>query len=148
MAYLLDTNHCIYFLNGLEKRPERRKPEESEVIRNISLLPDPTGFFSEVTIGELYYGAARSRKKTESLEKIRLLKRVFEPVRVDEDVWQLFGETLAELHRGGTPLSDLDLLIACTAKARNFTLVTNDADFDVLPEGFVSRVNWAKPVDS
>ena len=48
MAYLLDTNHCIYFLNGLEKRPERRKPEESEVIRNISALPDPVGFFSEV----------------------------------------------------------------------------------------------------
>lgn len=69
MAFLLDTNHCIYFINGLEKRPERRKPEETHVIRNILSLSEPTVFFSEATLGELYYGVARSKKRSRDLRK-------------------------------------------------------------------------------
>lgn len=148
MAYLLDTNHCIYLINGLEKRPERRKPEETNVIRSILSLTDPKVYFSEATLGELYFGVARSEKKAQGLEKIAFLKRLFEPIRVDEGIWRQFGETLSELRRAGTPLSDRDLLIACTAKVRNHTLVTNDSDFDLLPDGFVTCGNWAKPMNS
>jgi len=53
MAYLLDTNHCIYFLNGLEKPIQKRKPQETSVIQKIASLPDPVIFFSEATLGEL-----------------------------------------------------------------------------------------------
>lgn len=67
---------------------------------------------------------------------------------MDEAIWRVFGETLVDLHRAGTPLSDRDLLIACTAKVRNYTLVTNDNDFDLLPDGFILRVNWTKPVST
>jgi hypothetical protein len=69
MAYLLDTNHCIYFINGLEKRPEKRKPEETNVIRNILSLTDPKVYFSEATLGELYFGVARSEKKLRDLRR-------------------------------------------------------------------------------
>lgn len=41
------------------------------------------GYFSEVTLGELYYGAERSQKKAEQWEKIVFLKRLFEPVEVE-----------------------------------------------------------------
>ncbi len=145
MTYLLDTNHCIYFINGLEKPPQRRKKAEELVMQHVRAISDPIIFFSEATLGEMYYGAQRSNKKTENLEKIAFLKKIFEPVEVDETVWKVFGETLALLHQAGTPLSDRDLLIACTAKVHNHVLVTNDSDFKVLPEDFLICENWAIP---
>ena len=62
---------------------------------------------------------------------------------VTEDVWKLFGETLAELHNQGKPIADRDLLIACTAKVYDLILVTNDKNLDNLPESF-QKVNWVK----
>jgi predicted nucleic acid-binding protein len=143
MTYLLDTNHCIYFINGLEKPLQRRKQAEQQVIQHVRAVSEPVIFFSEATLGEMYYGAQRSNKKTESLEKIAFLKKMFEPLEVNETVWKMFGETLALLHQAGTPLSDRDLLIASTAKVHNHILVTNDTDFKVLPEDFLKCENWA-----
>jgi len=68
---------------------------------------------------------------------------IFEGIQVEEAVWKKFGETLAFLHKLGTPISDRDLLIASTAMVFDCTLVTNDNDFSVLPDDFVSVDNWA-----
>jgi predicted nucleic acid-binding protein len=35
MPYLLDTNHCIYFLNGLEKALEKRSVREQQVLTQV-----------------------------------------------------------------------------------------------------------------
>lgn len=146
MAFLLDTNHCIYFLNGLEKSPEKRSAREQRVIDRILAVPDPQIFFSEATLGELYYGVARSQRQAENREKGEFLKRVFTSIPVTEPIWRRFGETLAALRQAGTPISERDLLIACTARVHHHVLVTNDADFKLLPASFIECADWTMPV--
>jgi len=124
MPYLLDTNHCIYFLNGLEKMLEKRSAREQQVITHVLACTDAVIYFSEATLGKLYYGVARSKRQAENLEKIVFLKRIFSALPINEQIWRLFGETLALLKERGTPISERDLLIACTAKAYQCHLVT------------------------
>jgi len=39
-GYLLDTNHCIYLVNGLEKKPQKRTEPEKVVIDKLESLQD------------------------------------------------------------------------------------------------------------
>ncbi len=140
MAWLLDTNHCIYLMNGLDRQESLRSEPEKKIIRTAR----KTGmelFMSEATLGELYFGAANSGRPEYNFKRIYLLKQAVIPVCTDEDVWELFGRTKALFRKQGKSLADLDLLIACTAKVNDLVLVTNDADFNVLPEDF-QRENW------
>ncbi len=116
---------------------------EQSVIHTLESLPKLALYFSEVTLGELYYGVARSSRKVANHKKLVLLKQLLKPLPITEEVWKLFGETLAYLHKQGKPIADRDLLIACTAKVHEVILVTNDHDFDNLPESF-SKINWVK----
>lgn len=144
MPYLLDTNHCAYILNGLNKQPSKRKPEEVQAIRRFEALLEESTFMSEVTLGEFFFGTNLSPRKAELEERIEIFARAVVPVPVDRSCWLLFGETKAELQRRGTPIQDLDLLIACTARRYDLVLVSNDSAFRNLPESF--RVeNWADP---
>jgi len=101
--------------------------------------------FSDATLGELYYGVARSQRKEQNKKKLEFLKKRLYPLPVTEEVWELFGETLADLHNQGRPIADRDLLIACTAKVYELIWVTNDKNFDNLPKSF-KKVNWVKMV--
>jgi len=140
--YLLDTNHCIYLINGLDKRTSRQSDVEQKVIKKIRSVQSEI-FMSEVTLGELYFGAANSQRKEYNLKRIELFKQVMIPIAVDEDIWRLFGETKAMLRKNGKSIADMDLIIACTSRVFDFVLVTNDKDFDVLPDDFL-KANWAE----
>ena len=140
-GYLLDTNHCIYLINGLEKPPQKRSQPEKAVIDKLKSLQNIPLYFSEVTLGELHYGIARSQRKEQNQKKLEYLKKLLYPLPVIENVWELFGETLGYLHEQGKPIADRDLLIACTAKIYDLILVTNDKNFNNLPESF-KKVNW------
>jgi tRNA(fMet)-specific endonuclease VapC len=143
-GYLLDTNHCIHLINGLAKPPQKRSPQELAVINQLELLQDSIPvYYSEVTLGELYYGVARSQRKEQNRQKLESLKKLLYSLFVTEEVWEMFGKTLAYLHNQGRPIADRDLLIACTAKVYDLVLVTSDKDFDNLPESF-KKVNWVK----
>jgi predicted nucleic acid-binding protein len=139
MPFLFDTNHCIYLLNGLEKKAAFRSDQERNVIKNVRSLEDEI-YISEVTLGELFYGAFGSQRKDHNLKRIEILKDIVLPVPVDETVWELFGETKANLKSQGKTLTDFDLLIGCTALAYGFVLVTNDAHFELLD---APKENWA-----
>ncbi len=140
-GYLLDTNHCIYLINGLEKPLQKRSLLEKAVVETLEIFPDVPLYFSEVTLGELYYGIARSQRKEQNQRKLAFLKKLLYPLPVTEEVWKWFGKTLANLHSQGSAIADRDLLIACTAKVYDLILVTNDKNFDNLPNSF-QKVNW------
>ncbi|WP_207688515.1 PIN domain-containing protein [Desulfonema limicola] len=140
--YLLDTNHCIYVINGIDKKTSRKTETEHKVIKKIKTIQSEI-FISEVTLGELYFGAANSNRKEYNLKRIELFKQIIMPVTIDEDIWRLFGETKAMLRKRGKSIADMDLLIACTSRIFGFILVTNDKDFDVLPDDFLKE-NWAE----
>ncbi|MCH8157286.1 MAG: type II toxin-antitoxin system VapC family toxin, partial [Nitrospinae bacterium] len=71
MRYLLDTNHCVYLMNGLEKKPAVRSKEEQQVIEAVERLGDDPLYMAPATLGELYYGAACSQRKKQNMDKIK-----------------------------------------------------------------------------
>lgn len=144
MPFLLDTNHCIYLINGLGKAPASRTAAEANTIQAVRFVTEEI-YLSEVTLGELYFGAVFSKRPTENQERIKVLKQALRALPVTEDVWQLFGSTKAALRQIGRSLADLDLLIACTAQVAGLILITNDADFANLPADF-PQSNWAVPI--
>ena len=142
MPYLLDTNHCIYLINGLEKTTELRSKKEVNVIKTIRELDDYESLYiSEVTIGELYYGAFCSIKREQNLEKIQRLKLIVTPININEKTWEIFGETKSHLRQSGKLITDFDILIACTASQYDLVLVTNDKDFEAL-QNYIKMTDW------
>ena len=114
MIYLLDTNICIYYLNGKYGLRDRINKAGFE---NFSI--------SEITLAELYYGAENSEEIEKNITvvnnftgKISILP-IFGAIRI-------YAKEKARLKKKGTMISDFDLLIGSTAIANNFTLVTRN----------------------
>lgn len=141
MPYLLDTNHCSYLMNGLDKAPDRRKPEEINTIKKFQAITD-TVYMSETSLGELVFGAELSPHATKIYARINNFKAIVVPVVVDEMCWELYGKTKAKLKQTGKLISDMDLLIACVALRYGAILVSNDGGLKNLPAGFQVE-NWS-----
>ena len=126
MAYLFDTNHCIYLKNGSEKQANKRKGPEQKVCQAFAAFRGGDELFmSAVTFGELCFGAAKSTNPEKNKDRVERLRTVVRFLPVTEEIWQEFGVKKAELQRVGRSLSDFDLLIACTAHVHGLTLVTH-----------------------
>jgi len=128
--YLLDTDIIIYSLNGNE-----------QVIKNISRHRNDPKAISVITYGELIYGAQKSVRKINNLAKVHSLKEIFPVIDISSSVMDTFGELKVNLELQGNIIDDFDLLIASTAIAYGYTLVTNNekhfkriSDLDI--------VNW------
>ena len=67
MKYLLDTNTCIHYLNGTSEKIRMHFAEKSP--NEISLC--------SIVKAELYYGALKSKKVEENLERLKLF---FQPL--------------------------------------------------------------------
>jgi tRNA(fMet)-specific endonuclease VapC len=75
---------------------------------------------------ELYYGAYKSRKIVPNLARIRAIENAFEVIVISREAAETFGELKATLEKQGTPLDDLDLILAACALTHHCTLVTNN----------------------
>lgn len=142
MPYLLDTNHCSYLMNGLNKQPERRKKEESNTIKVFESLTTETLYMSEVSLGELLYGAEISVNPPRIRQRITDFRRIVVPAFIDEACWEIFARNKAVLEKKGVCPEDFDLLIACIAQRYGAILVSNDSVFKNLPDSFQVE-NWA-----
>ena len=132
LCYLLDTDTCIYLLNG-EQRVKARVAQVGVEAIAVAI----------VTKGELYFGAYNSSQIDSNLERIRefFTEPGPEILPVDDQVMDCFGKTKAELRRKGQPIGDIDLLIAGVAISRNLKLVTNNTKhFQRVPG--ISLENW------
>lgn len=141
MPYLLDTNHCSYLMNGLDKASHRRKPEEVNTINHFQATKD-TVYMAEVSLGELVAGAELSLHAAKIYTRITNFRSCVVPAPIDDLCWELYGKTKAALRKNGKVITDLDLLIACAASRYGSILVSNDNAFAHLPAGFLVE-NWA-----
>ena len=116
MKYLLDTNICIYSLN-------RRPPE---VLERLGQVGPAAVAISVVTLLELRHGAEKSQEPAKSHRKLDLFLRPMPILDFDQPAAELGGRVRAELDRRGTPVGDLDSLIAAHALSRGLVLVTNN----------------------
>jgi tRNA(fMet)-specific endonuclease VapC len=114
--FLLDTNACIRILNNsspnLVAELHRHNPED------ISLCA--------VTKAELLYGAQRSARPAQNQRLLEEFWAPFTSAPFDDRCALHYGEIRAQLERQGTPIGPNDLLIAATAVANGFALVTHN----------------------
>jgi len=120
---VLDTDHCIFFIRG-----------RKEVVAAFENHANDEPAISIITVGELYFGAMRSLRPTENLERCREFIRRVSVLPLDDQIMLRFAETKAELVARNQIIEDFDLLIAATTLTFDVVLVThNRAHFDRVP---------------
>lgn len=115
--YVLDTNTLIYFFKG-----------QGQVAQNLANVSAQEISVPTIVLFELQVGIAKSTspaKRTQQLQQ--LLSRV-NLVSFDQDAALAAAKIRAELEQKGTPIGQIDVLIAGTAKALQATLVTHNVN--------------------
>ena len=129
--YLIDTNICIYLINGTN--PSLRKRIESFDPFRISV--------SAITVAELEYGAAKSKFTDINRTTLHKFLSAFEILPFDDRDAVAFGAIRAFLEQNGTPIGGYDMQIAAQGLARGLTVVTNNVrEFERVPSLQVG--NW------
>jgi tRNA(fMet)-specific endonuclease VapC len=115
MNYLIDTDIIIYSLKG-DRTVTGAFQDRSNDPKSISVI----------TYGELVYGARKSRQEEQNMARVRRIAEIFPVIGVSPVIIETFGSLKATLEKNGTPVADLDLIIAATALSHGLTLVTNN----------------------
>jgi tRNA(fMet)-specific endonuclease VapC len=128
VSYLLDTNAVIALLK--DEPAIFRKRLRRAVSRGAAIA------VSSIVLYELWYGVARSARRRENAERLRVfLSGGIEVNAFDEEDAKTAGELRATLEGAGTPIGPYDLLIAAQALRTGATLVTaNVAEFTRVPD--------------
>jgi tRNA(fMet)-specific endonuclease VapC len=116
VIYVLDTDICIYFLNGTY--PSISKEISTHTLEDIAI--------TSVSVAELYYGAHHSARKTSNLEILEEFLQMVQILPFDRTCAEHFGELKEILHRDGKMLGPYDLLIASIVHSQRHTLVTHN----------------------
>jgi tRNA(fMet)-specific endonuclease VapC len=131
--YLLDTNTAGYIVSG-------RSPSVRNRLRES--LAGSVVAVSAITEAEIYYGL---ELKPEASRLRAAVEKLFEAIEVrawDSTAARAYGRLRALLKAAGTPLEELDLLIAAHALALGAVLVSHDQAFHNVA-AFVTVVDWA-----
>ena len=118
MIYLLDTNILIYLI----------KNQPPQVAQRIDALSDADALsMSFITWAELLQGAAGSKRRETTLQKLDGLRRLVPVVYPEGDaICRHDAEQAANLKSLGTPIGANDLWIACHALAIGATVVSHN----------------------
>ena len=112
------------------------------MIEKLQHLAKAVQFTTSINVGEIFYGAYRSVKKTTILKAFT--ESVFPNVNIlpfDSESGILFGSLKAELEKNGIGCSEPDLRIATIAIQHKLTLITgNIKHFKPIPR--LKLDNW------
>ena len=116
--YLFDTDAIT---NILKKKPSKK------LVENISRYRKEEQFISTITVGEIFYGAFKSKNPGHHIGQ---LKKILLPsvnvLSFDGAAAFYYGKLRAELEGNGIPVSAIDLQIASIAVANNLILITGN----------------------
>ena len=113
--YLLDTNIMIAALKG-----------HALVRRHLEALPMAGLRLSVIVLGELEFGAEKSRYAERNRNRLAELVRRLPLVGIDAGTAGHYARIRAGLERQGTPIGAHDLWIAAQALSLGATLVTDN----------------------
>jgi tRNA(fMet)-specific endonuclease VapC len=130
--YLIDTDVLVYSLNG-----------DATVISNFVRTATEPKAISVISYGELFLGALRSARVAQNLARVRRLAEIYPVIEVSRGIMETFAQLKAPLQRQGKTLDDFDLLIAATAMALGYRLVTNN-DRHFRRVSGLELENWAR----
>ena len=117
-GFLLDTNVVIPVLR-----------QEKSALAGVEQA-EGSLFVSVITLGELRFGARKSGRIEENLQKVEQFAVESEVLLCDEETSRLYGEVKDGLRRKGRPIPENDIWIAATALQGRLALVTRDAHFE------------------
>lgn len=131
MNYLLDTNICVYFMRG-----------KRNIAAKIAEIGQEHFFISEMTLGELLYGAQCSDRPLENLRAVRMFCQYVKIFPVAK-VWDEFAVQKALLRKKGQLIEDADIIIGASAIVGNMVMVTENVKHIGRLDGIVVE-NWAR----
>lgn len=131
--YFLDTNTCIYFLNGIYRSIRDR----------ILRLPPAELAIPSVVKAELLLGAYNSLKPAENTDKVERFLEPFEIVPFTDAVTYTYAALRSKAEREGIVIGPNDLFIASIVVFHKGILVTNNVkEFRRIPE--LNVENWVE----
>lgn len=129
MIYMLDTNICIYAMNG-----------NLSVLNKLNEVKD-NSIISSIVYAELVFGIENSNCKGKNY---RTLNGFLEPIGIlpfDRSAAKRYGEIRFFLQHLGIPIGDHDIMIAAHALSLGLPLVTNNVrEFERVPD--LKIENW------
>jgi tRNA(fMet)-specific endonuclease VapC len=114
--YMLDTNICIYII---KKRP-------IGLLEKFNSIPKNSLCISVVTYAELQYGVERSSSKKMNQKIIQDFISRLIVLSWDMDAAGKYGKIRSNLEKKGTPIGNMDLMIAAHALSQKCTIVSNN----------------------
>lgn len=122
--FLLDTNIVVGVFAD-DPAIRRRLEQREEVLLSV------------VVLGELYFGARKSRQIDENVRRIHRLLAESVVVACDVGTAYEYGMVRSELRLKGRPIPENDIWLAAPARQHNLTLVSRDRHFSQ-----VDRLKW------
>lgn len=116
MKYMLDTNICIY---AIKNKPEKVLEKFKENLQEGLCI-------SVITLAKLEYGVEKSSNPEKNMAALLQFVSLLDIIPFDDDAALEYGKICAELHKKGTPIGTMDMLIAAHAKSEDLILVTNN----------------------
>lgn len=131
--YFLDTNTCVYFLNGKYQHIKKKM---------LSTPPNEIAIPSVVK-AELIFGAYKSKNREENIEKVEKFLEPFEVVPFNDIMTYAYADIRYKTETIGCNVGPNDLLIASIVKFHEGILVTNnEKEFNRIKG--LKIENWAK----
>lgn len=124
--YLLDTNIVIALFNGDQIIPS--KLDAAELVG-----------ISVTVIGELLYGAKKSKHVKDNINKISRFVSRCHVFSVDGDTAEEYSTIKAVLMKRGCPIPDNDVWIAAMALQYELILVSRDKHFNMIPKLLIEQ---------
>lgn len=115
LAYMLDTNICIYVMKNY---PQELREKFNSLAEQLSI--------SSITLGELHYGAEKSARRAENLIAVEHFVARLDVLPFDAKAAAHYGQVRAELERAGTPCGPHDMQIGGHARSQGLIIVTNN----------------------
>ena len=113
----LDTSFIVALIR---REPAAEIKLEKYIAEDVKITTTP------ITVCELFEEAYHSRKKNVEVEKVREILGRVQMLRFSLSACEKYGKLINELKLMGTPIGDLDALVASLALAYNEPLVTKD----------------------
>lgn len=131
--YFLDTNTCIYYLNG----------QYPSILNKLKQMKTDQIMIPSIVKSELLYGVEKSQRKTENMKVLLSFLQAFTIADFDSNAAIQYSKIRVRLETAGTPIGPNDLIIASITRSQNGILVTNNTkEFSRVPD--LHLENWIK----